>query len=111
MSQGTVGRIETVETGAATRQALGRVTVETPGPGFTDITEPVARWTAGTGIANGLLTLFCRHTSASLIIRRTPIRTSGATSRRRSTASPRVTRPTSTARKGRTTCRPISAPC
>ena len=68
MTQGTVGRIETVEAGAATRQTLGRVTVETPGPGFTDITEPVARWTAASGIASGLLTLFCRHTSASLII-------------------------------------------
>jgi secondary thiamine-phosphate synthase enzyme len=68
MTQGTVGRIETVEAGAATRQALGRVTVETPGPGFTDITEPVARWTGASGITSGLLTLFCRHTSASLII-------------------------------------------
>jgi secondary thiamine-phosphate synthase enzyme len=68
MTQGTVGRIETVEAGAATRQALGRFTVETPGPGFTDITEPVARWTAAAGIASGLLTLFCRHTSASLTI-------------------------------------------
>jgi len=68
MTQGTVGRIETVETGAVARQAIGRLTVETPGPGFTDITEPVARWTAGTGIAGGLLTLFCRHTSASLTI-------------------------------------------
>jgi len=36
MTQGAVGRIETVETGAAARQALGRFTVETPGPGFTD---------------------------------------------------------------------------
>ena len=68
MTQGTVGRIETVETGAAARQALGRFTVETPGPGFTDITEPVVRWTAATDIASGLLTLFCRHTSASLTI-------------------------------------------
>lgn len=68
MTQGTVGRIETVEAGAAARQALGRFTVETPGPGFTDITEPVARWTAATGITSGLLTLFCRHTSASLTI-------------------------------------------
>jgi secondary thiamine-phosphate synthase enzyme len=68
MTQGTVGRIETVESGAAARQALGRVTVETPGPGFTEITEPVARWAAGAGIESGLLTLFCRHTSASLTI-------------------------------------------
>jgi secondary thiamine-phosphate synthase enzyme len=68
MTQGTVGRIETVEAGTAARQALGRFTVETPGPGFTDITEPVVRWTTATGIASGLLTLFCRHTSASLTI-------------------------------------------
>ena len=38
------------------------------GKGLTEITAPVARWVSGHGIATGLLTLFCRHTSASLLI-------------------------------------------
>ncbi|MFL5034841.1 MAG: secondary thiamine-phosphate synthase enzyme YjbQ, partial [Microvirga sp.] len=54
--------------GAAARQALGRLMVETAGPGFNEITAEVARWLEGTGIRDGLLTAFCRHTSASLTI-------------------------------------------
>jgi secondary thiamine-phosphate synthase enzyme len=54
--------------GAATRQALGRLTIETPGPGFTDMTAEVGRFVAESGIRDGLLTAFCRHTSASLTI-------------------------------------------
>lgn len=42
--------------------------VSTPGRGLTDITPQVARWLAGTGITAGLVTLFIRHTSASLLI-------------------------------------------
>jgi secondary thiamine-phosphate synthase enzyme len=37
-------------------------------PGLHDITDSVLEWVAGTGISDGLLTLFCRHTSASLVI-------------------------------------------
>lgn len=36
-------------------------------PGLHEFTE-VARWLASTGLTEGLLTLFCRHTSASLVI-------------------------------------------
>ena len=50
------------------RQAQHHLAIETRGKGLTEITELVARWLAGQGIANGLLTLFCRHTSASLIV-------------------------------------------
>lgn len=50
------------------RQYTTILQFETPGAGLTDITRPVARWLAGTGIAEGLLTLLCRHTSASLLI-------------------------------------------
>ena len=32
------------------------------------ITDAVARWVAEQGVATGLLTVFCRHTSASLLI-------------------------------------------
>jgi secondary thiamine-phosphate synthase enzyme len=50
------------------RQTLGRLTVETHGNGLVEITEQVAEWLAAQKIASGLLTLFCRHTSASLLI-------------------------------------------
>jgi secondary thiamine-phosphate synthase enzyme len=51
-----------------TQQVNGRLAVETEGQGFTEITEAVSRWVFGTGLLNGLLTIFCRHTSASLVI-------------------------------------------
>ncbi len=50
------------------RQAQHHLVVETHGKGLTEITEPVARWLGAQGIGTGLLTLFCRHTSASLIV-------------------------------------------
>ena len=62
------GPVQTLLTGAVTRQALGRLQVETHGPGFTDLTAIVVDWVRGTGIREGLLTTFCRHTSASLTI-------------------------------------------
>ena len=63
-----VGSVETVSQGAATRQALGRLVVETPGPGFTELTDALAAWVSEQPVAAGLLTVFCRHTSASLTI-------------------------------------------
>lgn len=50
------------------RQAGTILRFETPGRGFTEITDEVAAWLAQTGIAEGLLNLLCRHTSASLLI-------------------------------------------
>jgi secondary thiamine-phosphate synthase enzyme len=50
------------------RQATHHLPVETHGKGLTEITDLVARWVAGQGIATGVLTVFCRHTSASLLI-------------------------------------------
>lgn len=50
------------------RQAADILAVATPGPGLHEITREVVRWAAGQGMTTGLLTLFCRHTSASLII-------------------------------------------
>jgi secondary thiamine-phosphate synthase enzyme len=50
------------------RQAAHELTVETRGAGLVEITSPVRRWVAGQGVQTGLLTLFCRHTSASLLI-------------------------------------------
>lgn len=50
------------------RQETGRITVRAPSRGLRDITNEIADWATGTGISEGLLTLFCRHTSASLVI-------------------------------------------
>ena len=50
------------------RQALHRLEIATNGAGLTEITSLVKEWVAAQGIDAGLLTLFCRHTSASLII-------------------------------------------
>ncbi|NIX78164.1 secondary thiamine-phosphate synthase enzyme YjbQ [Microvirga terricola] len=60
--------VDTITEGSVTQQANGRLFVETKGPGFVDITEAVSRWVFGTGILHGLLTVYCRHTSASLLI-------------------------------------------
>src|SRR5918993_2130685 len=62
------GPVATLVQGAATRQVLGRLVVETPGPGFTDLTDALAAWVSEQRVAAGLLTVFCRHTSASLTI-------------------------------------------
>lgn len=50
------------------RQAQHRLQVETPRRGLFEITRPVAAWLASTGLRDGLLTAFIRHTSASLLI-------------------------------------------
>ena len=42
--------------------------VETSGPGFTEITRDAARFVAESGGRDGVLLLFLRHTSASLVI-------------------------------------------
>jgi secondary thiamine-phosphate synthase enzyme len=50
------------------RQAARTLTVQTRGAGLVEITREVAGWVAGQAMTTGLLTLFCRHTSASLLI-------------------------------------------
>jgi secondary thiamine-phosphate synthase enzyme len=50
------------------RQALHHFRFETRGRGFYDVTRDIASWAQGQGMSTGLLTLFCRHTSASLVI-------------------------------------------
>ena len=50
------------------RQALHTLAIQTRGPGLTDMTAPVRQWIATQAIQTGLLTLWCRHTSASLIV-------------------------------------------
>lgn len=50
------------------RQAVHTLQIETPGRSLVEITRKVAGWVGDQGMATGLLTLFCRHTSASLLI-------------------------------------------
>jgi secondary thiamine-phosphate synthase enzyme len=50
------------------RQAATTVIVETRGRGLVEFTHPVTAWVAQAGVATGLLTLFVRHTSASLLV-------------------------------------------
>jgi secondary thiamine-phosphate synthase enzyme len=50
------------------KQAFQTVTVPTKGPGLYEFTEDAAAFVRGEKIADGLLTCFVRHTSASLVI-------------------------------------------
>jgi secondary thiamine-phosphate synthase enzyme len=49
-------------------QASHELTVATGGKGFTEITGELARWLSTIAAEDGLLTVFMRHTSASLTI-------------------------------------------
>ena len=50
------------------RQAIHTLRLQTRGRGLVEITRDVAQWVGAQGMETGLLTLFCRHTSASLLI-------------------------------------------
>jgi secondary thiamine-phosphate synthase enzyme len=50
------------------RQAAELLEVRTRGRGLVEITDRVTGWARDQGMQTGLLTLFCRHTSASLLI-------------------------------------------
>jgi secondary thiamine-phosphate synthase enzyme len=49
------------------RQAVHSLQIQTRGRGLVELTREVTAWLAGQGMQTGLLTLFCRHTSASLL--------------------------------------------
>lgn len=49
-------------------QALVTLTFDTHGAGLYEITDRVSHWLGEASIETGLLTLFCRHTSAGLLI-------------------------------------------
>ncbi len=53
---------------AAMRQAIHHLAVETHAAGLLEITHEVVGWVAQQAMGTGLLTIFCRHTSASLLI-------------------------------------------
>lgn len=50
------------------RQVVDSLRFDTRGRGLVEITQPVTAWVRRQGMTTGLLTLFCRHTSASLLI-------------------------------------------
>ncbi|HEX4196091.1 MAG TPA: secondary thiamine-phosphate synthase enzyme YjbQ [Caulobacteraceae bacterium] len=50
------------------RQATSILRIETSGRGLVEVTRQAVGWVEGQGMAAGLLTVFCRHTSASLLI-------------------------------------------
>lgn len=50
------------------RQAIHRLDIATRGAGLIEFTREVVRWVGEQGIDTGLLTLFCQHTSCSLLI-------------------------------------------
>ena len=50
------------------RQSLHRLSLTTRGRGLHDISAEIEAWVRGQGIAEGLLTIFIQHTSASLTI-------------------------------------------
>ncbi len=49
-------------------QRQHRLEVATRGRGLVEVTGEVVRWLAAQGIGTGLLTVWCRHTSASLLV-------------------------------------------
>lgn len=50
------------------RQWSHLLNVQTPGVGLYEVTDQVAGWVRQTGAVEGLLTVLCRHTSASLTL-------------------------------------------
>ena len=50
------------------KQSLHKMEISTRGQGLYEFTAAVSEWISQQKIATGLLTVFCRHTSASLLI-------------------------------------------
>lgn len=50
------------------RQDQARIGVKTNGIGLYDVTHPVERFVMDAGLEHGMLTVFCQHTSCSLIV-------------------------------------------
>jgi secondary thiamine-phosphate synthase enzyme len=53
---------------AATTIVSSLLTIQTRPPGFTDLTAEIAKFVDEAGAQDGMVTLFIRHTSASLTI-------------------------------------------
>ena len=91
------------------RQAQHTLELETRGQGLYEITAPVTDWTARQDIDTGMLTVFCRHTSASLVIQENADPDVMVDLERFLRAPcPRICPSTGIARKAPTICPPIS---
>jgi secondary thiamine-phosphate synthase enzyme len=62
------GRLSPIRSIAPELLASAELAVETKGEGFTEITREVARFVEQSGAGEGVLLLYLRHTSASLVI-------------------------------------------
>ena len=63
------GRLSAIRNVAPQLLTSAELVLETPGEGFTDITPETARFVEQSGAGDGVLLLYLRHTSASLVIR------------------------------------------
>lgn len=52
----------------AIRQFTTSLSIQTSGQGLVEITDRISSWVEDAQLVQGLLTIFCRHTSASLLI-------------------------------------------
>ena len=50
------------------QQLVTRIEISTRGPGLYEFTDGLEGFVRTSGVVTGLLTAFCRHTSASLLI-------------------------------------------
>jgi secondary thiamine-phosphate synthase enzyme len=50
------------------KQSVHKIEISTRGQGLYEFTAGIREWLGQQGIETGLLTVFCRHTSASLLI-------------------------------------------
>jgi secondary thiamine-phosphate synthase enzyme len=62
------GRLSAIRSSALQLLASAELVLDTPGEGFTEITREAARFIEQSGAGDGVLLLYLRHTSASLII-------------------------------------------
>jgi secondary thiamine-phosphate synthase enzyme len=93
------------------KQAATILQFSTHGRGLLEITSETREWLAATGVETGLATLFCRHTSASLVIQENAspeVRTDLDAAFARLPRKRRVS--IGTTRRARTTCPRIFAP-
>jgi secondary thiamine-phosphate synthase enzyme len=63
-----MARLDDVRSVTPEAIASARLVVDTPGPGFTDITRDVAAFLRQVGAGDGVMLAYIRHTSASLVI-------------------------------------------
>jgi len=62
------GRLSPIRSSAPQLLASAELVLETPGEGFSEITREAARFVEQSGAGDGVLLLYLRHTSASLVI-------------------------------------------